>query len=305
MHKVAVIIPVKNEEKNIGRCLQSLKGLCTAGISLDIIVVDNGSNDSTLEICKEYNATIELAPHLRVSGLRNLGAFSSNSDYLAFIDADCEANEMWLVNAIEKFSIAGVGIVGCTATVPDNATWVQKSWNYFRSRHRGTKFVSWLNSMNLIVRRDVFDEVNGFDENLETGEDVDFCYRVSKKFKILSSDDVIVYHYGEADSIINFFKKEVWRGQGNLYKLLNFKVEKKEWKSIFMPLYFTFLPLLLLTNPLLSVALFIFPGIVFLFFVYFQTKEIKYPLQIFFLFYVYSFSRVVSFFYRTKRMKYT
>jgi len=81
---VSVVITTKNEEKNIENCLQSIKGQTFRNIEL--IVVDNFSEDATVEIAKEYAAKVYSKGPER-SSQRNYGAHVSSGEYLLYLDA--------------------------------------------------------------------------------------------------------------------------------------------------------------------------------------------------------------------------
>lgn len=89
--EISVIIPAYNAEKTIGRCLDSV--LCQAP-EMEIIVVDDCSNDRTFDICKDYqshHSNITLIHNKKNIGQglsRNKGIDAASGEYLAFIDSD-------------------------------------------------------------------------------------------------------------------------------------------------------------------------------------------------------------------------
>ncbi|MBP1761316.1 MAG: glycosyl transferase, group 2 family, partial [Firmicutes bacterium] len=77
---------VKNEEQNIGRCLDSVKNLVG-----EIIIVDTGSTDRTVEICRSYNAQIFSCPWQdNFAQARNFGLDKVSQDWVLWLDADEE-----------------------------------------------------------------------------------------------------------------------------------------------------------------------------------------------------------------------
>src|SRR6185295_19962982 len=103
-------------------------------------------------------------------------------------DADHEIDPAWLASAIDAMQQAGVAAVGAPYDSPPNATWVQRAYDGLRTRSVQPCDVEWLGSGNLVVRRDVFAELGGFDTTLDTCEDVDFCRRVRERGYRLISD---------------------------------------------------------------------------------------------------------------------
>src|SRR3989344_698079 len=84
---VSVIITTRNEESVIRRLLESVKK--QSYLNIEIIVVDNYSNDSTVKIAKQFTKMVFQKGPER-SAQRNFGADKSSGDYLLFLDADME-----------------------------------------------------------------------------------------------------------------------------------------------------------------------------------------------------------------------
>jgi glycosyltransferase involved in cell wall biosynthesis len=99
---ISIIIPTLNEERHIVKCLESLKSQRYPGDRFEIIVVDNGSTDRTLNLCEKYTESIHVLPGVNVSELRNYGAGKARGEIYAFIDGDCEADGNWLANAVKS-----------------------------------------------------------------------------------------------------------------------------------------------------------------------------------------------------------
>jgi len=97
---VAVIIPAYNREKTIKYCLDSV--INQTYKNLEIIVVDNGSSDSTADIVKQYSderiKIIKLDKNSGAQHARNVGIKSATSEWITLLDSDDE----WLLDKIEK-----------------------------------------------------------------------------------------------------------------------------------------------------------------------------------------------------------
>src|SRR3954464_650591 len=87
------VIPTYNEAANIGRCLESIAALDYPSSAFDVIVVDNGSADSTVSIAQGFADRLRLQvltlPKVRIAALRNFGAKHAIGEFLVFMDADC------------------------------------------------------------------------------------------------------------------------------------------------------------------------------------------------------------------------
>lgn len=231
----SVVIAAKNEEANIGRCLDSINSLSYRKNQYEVIVIDNGSADRTAEIARKKGAAVYVEPKKSISGLRNVGADRASGEVLAFVDADCTVDRTWLLEAERYLLRREVVAFGSPPIIPENATWVQMAWFVVRRKSNEVAQVDWLESMNLFVRREAFLHLGGFDEGLVTCEDYDLSVRLKRMGLLLNDSRLIVIHHGEAPTIVRFFKKELWRGAGNLRGLARHGLILHELPSIFAP----------------------------------------------------------------------
>jgi len=208
---VSVIIPAYNEEKHIRKCLESINNLNYPSDLYEIILVDNGSTDKTVEIAKHFTELLFVCPELNISGLRNYGAKKARGEIYAFIDADCVADADWLNIAVKSMK-EDECVTGAYCQISPDPTWVEKTWGL--RIPQGRREVPHLGAANLIVRAGIFNTVGGFDEKLKTGEDYEFCVRVKKIAKVILDDRIKVTHYGNPKTIKEFMKREIWHGLG-------------------------------------------------------------------------------------------
>ena len=215
---ISIIIPVLNAQAYIGACLEALLSQDYPKYKFEIIVVDNGSSDETLSIVKKYPVKLLTKINCNISSLRNWGAKHAKGDVFAFIDADCIAPSNWLYEASLLLNIENVGAVGCWYALPQSPTNVERVWDivtFYRRERTGP--IDWVPSGDLIIKKENFGRIHGFDEDLITSEDVDFCQRIIKSGKIVYSDPKIaVEHLGNPKTLKTFFLKEKWRGEGVL-----------------------------------------------------------------------------------------
>jgi glycosyltransferase involved in cell wall biosynthesis len=237
---VSFIIPVLNGERNIGRCLTSILSQRFDVRKYEIIVADNGSTDQTQRIVRDLGVFMQITPGVNVGTLRNKAARIARGDYLAFVDSDVEIMPNWLEKGLFVFNDKSVVSTGCFPRPPLCSTWVQRTWEIHQRGRRNSGLdgrVSWLPSMNMIVRRDAFAAIGGFNENLVTAEDVDLCYRLKEQGAILRNLDMDAIHWGEAPDLKTFWRKEVWRGLGTPKGILSHGLCFSELPSIGYPLY--------------------------------------------------------------------
>jgi len=215
---ISVIIPALNEEKVIGQCLGCLVQQKIHKDQFEVIVVDNGSVDRTLEIARGFGGSLNLRilqkPSSHISALRNLGASSAKGEFLAFLDADCLASEEWLSRAIELLRSGDGGVVGAFYTIPEGSSWLAKAW-YRDLPIQKQGRVSYVPSGTLFVSQSFFSKIKGFDETLQTSEDFEFCQRVAATgYNVLSSPALSTVHLGTPQTLSAFYRKQRWHGNG-------------------------------------------------------------------------------------------
>ncbi len=215
---ISIIVPARNAQKYIGPCLESLLAQDYPKDRFEIIVLDNGSLDKTMEIVKSYPVRLLIKTDGNVSALRNWGAQRAQGEIYAFIDADCMAPAGWLRQARALLEPDHVGAVGCWYALPVHTTLIERVWDIVAGARRETAGpIDWVPSGDLIISKRIFEEIHGFDEYLITSEDVDICQRIIKTGRIVySHPKVAVEHLGNPKTLKQFFLKEKWRGEGVL-----------------------------------------------------------------------------------------
>lgn len=172
--KVSVIITTKNEEKNIGNCLESLKSQNYENI--EIIVVDNNSTDKTKEIAKKYTKKVyNKGPERSVQ--RNFGMIEkSEGKFVMFLDAD--------------MILSPLAIESCINSIKDNAalhipeivlgkSFFSKVRRFERTFYNGTV----IDGARFFLKS-AFVKVKGFDEKLNGPEDWDIDKKIKQIGKI-------------------------------------------------------------------------------------------------------------------------
>ena len=205
------IIPTYNSSKYIGQCLNSICSVDYIDNLFEIIVVDGGSTDDTLDIVSAYKKVkLVHSSNVSISNSRNIGVAESVGENLVFIDSDCLADRLLLVKA--KDYLKQYSCYGSFYKAHASHGWVAKAWLTVERKRNG--LVKWITSGTLTVSRAVFEKVKGFDESLQVEEDEDFCHRVRLLGGTLYNDlSVASVHLGQADSVKSFFLKETWRGK--------------------------------------------------------------------------------------------
>jgi GT2 family glycosyltransferase len=196
--------------------LRSLRQAAAAAAH-DMLVLDHGSRDRSGEVAREVGARVLTRHGGNVAALRNLGAAETTAPLIAFIDADNEVAAGWLDSAIAAFAEPTVGIAGAPYSAPPNGTWVQRTYDALRRHPASDESTDWLGAGNMVVRREAFNRIGGFDEQLETCEDVDLCARVAAAgWDVLAVRGMQSVHHGDPSRLSSVFWGELWRGRDNL-----------------------------------------------------------------------------------------
>lgn len=233
--ELSFIVPVRNDAAGVTRCLHSI-ATAAKRVRHEVIVVDNGSIDGSTDIASGLGAKVFTRAG-RVAALRNAGARAAAGSLLAFVDADHEVDRRWAEAALDLTADPEIAAVGAPYHPPPSANWVQRTYNLLRDHRPGLRDATWLGSGNLAVRRSAFDAVGGFDETLETCEDVDLCQRLKQAgYRVLSDSRLRSTHYGDPSTLRRLFASELWRGRDNLRVSLR-ALALRELPSVAIPAF--------------------------------------------------------------------
>ena len=227
--KISVVLPTKNSEKTIRKTLQHI--ITQDHPPCEIIVVDGGSSDNTVKIATSLGVKVAREPphkgNIPAIG-RNYGAKIAEGEILAFLDADCFPEKKWLTKATEAFSDSKVGIY-CVIVRDGKGTYLSRAWHYLQMQIE----YDFAPTRCIVIRRQAFDAVVGFDENLPAGEDNDFSYRTLQQgYKIIVDKNTIVPHYDDhASNLKGVIHLTKWYRQGELLMRKKWPEKFKKFKT--------------------------------------------------------------------------
>lgn len=211
---ISYIIPTLNEEENLPNSLSNIIKCTPDSLRYEIVVADNGSTDATTAIAHAYQSKLLVNNEVTVGGLRNRAVKMSTGRVLIFLDADVSLTEEWKQNILETYQslISSTRqITGSKCGIPEKAGWIEQIW--FKPLLRKT--VNYINSGHLIITREFFNEVGGFDETLDSGEDYAFSQAAKGlNAKIVNNPRLKVVHEGYPKTLLQFVKREIWHGVG-------------------------------------------------------------------------------------------
>lgn len=200
--KISVIVPIFNAEEYIDRCVSSL--VLQKYKNIEIILVDDGSNDRSLEICNSYkkiydNIKVFSKTNTGVSDTRNYGISKSTGDYITFVDSDDCISKDYVVSIVKKLQENNCDLIRTGYTLIKNNR--EKKLTYIKQKQKIQNFEDVINGMlttNLFnsscmffIKRSFLIE-NGikFDKKIKYGEDLLFsieCYSKAKKIIYLNN----------------------------------------------------------------------------------------------------------------------
>ena len=215
----SIIVLTKNGMPDIARCLKGVYSQRTKN-SKEVIVVDSGSTDETLEIARGFQVRLEQVPpasfhHART---RNFAAGLARGEILVFLSQDAiPSSDHWLDAMVANFADPGVGAVyGRQVPRPDSSVEREDVLDAVYGEHRivkdpayrnglGYKFYHFSNA-NSAMRRSLW-EATGFPEDLKVFEDLGIAKRIlDAGWKIVYEPEACVFH-SHSHTTTDLFKR--------------------------------------------------------------------------------------------------
>ncbi|MGV6829961.1 MAG: glycosyltransferase family 2 protein [bacterium] len=217
---ISVIIPLFNKENTISSCIESI--LQQQHENFEIIIVNDGSTDASLEKAKSFTDTrihIHTTKNHGVSAARNFGVSKANSEYICFLDAD----DTWRSNHLKDLyalleNFPDCGMYG-KAYAKDYGQTIRtnhldslaENWqgivsNYFEL---ACKF-SVATSSSVLIPKATFEELGGFNKHVNAGEDTELWIKIALNFPVAFHNSISVdinMHAGNKATLKNSTKK--------------------------------------------------------------------------------------------------
>jgi glycosyltransferase involved in cell wall biosynthesis len=244
MPDVTVIITTRNEEQNIVPCLESLHSQTIARNRLEILLVDNNSDDRTVEVSKPFIDNVFNKGPER-SAQRNFGVEQASAAYVMYLDADMRLSPAVIEECLDAVqadpSITGIFV---PETVVGTGYWINVR-NFERSFYDATVI-----DAVRFIRRDIFLELGGFDLSLCGPEDWDLDRRLGERggLHLISAS---LYHDEGAFNFAKYLKKksyyartfdayrQKWHNDvivrkqlGIYYRFIGVFIENGKWKRL-------------------------------------------------------------------------
>lgn len=227
---ISIIIPCRNEEKFIGKCLTSIILNDYPKDKLEVLVIDGMSEDGTREIVEKY---VQQYPFVRLLDnpnqitpcALNIGIKNARGEIIMIMSAHAIYEKEYIskcIKYLEEYDADNVG--GIMVTLPREETIVGKAiisslssrFGVGNSAFRtGSKEIRWVDTVfGGCYKREVFNKVGLFNEDLASTQDMEFNLRLKRAGgKILLHPDIVCYYYTRSDFksfCKNNFRNGVW-----------------------------------------------------------------------------------------------
>jgi glycosyltransferase involved in cell wall biosynthesis len=225
--RISVVVCTHNGARTLPQCLERVGSLTYP--NYEVIVVDDGSTDSSAEIARRYDISLLKSDHKGLSAARNVGIAQASGEIVAFLDDDAYPDQDWLhyvALAFEDGCHAGIGgpnlpppedgrVAECVAEAPGAPIHVLIS-------DREAEHVP---GCNMAFRKAALEAVGGFDERFHTaGDDVDLCWRLQDAGETLGFSAGAVVTHRRRDTVRRYLKQQF--GYGKAEALL-----EQKWPS--------------------------------------------------------------------------
>lgn len=225
---VSIIIPTLNEERNLPRVLESIKKIDYPPEKIELLIVDGGSTDKTIEIAKRFGAKIFKNPlKIRGAGCK-IGVEKAKGNFIAFTDADCVVPANWLKDLLSPLTDPKVASVGGPNVTPKDDSQFAKAVGEVINllTKPGSRYGLFTNKIaetyhnpgcNVLYKKEPILKVGNFNPKLLTCEDEELDFRLRQKgYKLLFTPKVVVDHYRRPTYkkiFVQFYRFAIGRAQ--------------------------------------------------------------------------------------------
>ena len=221
----SIIIPTYRRPRQLAACLHSLAQLEYSRDSLEVIVVDDGSEALPQAVIRPFrdklDVTLLAQSHAGPAPARNAGAKRAKGGFLAFTDDDCCPAPDWLKTLAVHFSRDPDCMIGGRTmnALPDNPyssasqLLIDYLYSYYNADADHARF---LTSNNLALAADRFRAIGGFDTTFAgaAAEDREFCDRwLFHGYRLMYAPEATVYH-AHVLTFRTFWRQHFWYGRG-------------------------------------------------------------------------------------------
>lgn len=231
--RISIIVPCRNEEQHIGKCLESIVRNNYPKDKIEVFVVDGMSEDKTREIIKKYSENypfikcFENANKIQASAM-NIGVQYAKGDIIIRMDAHTTYDKDYMskcINYLGQYNADNVG--GICITMPGNDTAMANAIalslshpfgvgnSYFRIGLKEPKYVDTVPFG--CYKKEVFDRIGMFNEHLVRNQDIEFNIRLKNAGgKIILVPDIVSHYYARSQ-LKDLARNNFWNGYWIIY----------------------------------------------------------------------------------------
>ncbi|WP_265108293.1 glycosyltransferase family 2 protein [Halosolutus halophilus] len=211
---ISVVIPVYNQPELLTEALEGVREQTTE--NLEVVVVDDASEVDLTRVIDGLGDWVRLVEHEHNRGAaeaRNTGIKAAHGDYIAFLDADDTWEPTKIEEQLDMFERGdddlGLVYTGFVQYETDGSEWVRYP------EASGDIYVQELErdrvhpTSTVMVRRDVIEDVGGFDPSLPSRQDYDLWIRITEHYEVDYVDEILVDKHEQPDSISKDFDSRI------------------------------------------------------------------------------------------------
>lgn len=242
---ISIVVPVLQEELLLAQTLDCFPPSVRAAWNLELIVSDGGSTDASITIATEHADVVvrHLEPRRQtIAEGRNAGAKVARGEVIVFLNGDTyPANVDEFLSVVEEFRIrqgryARASALACPVDFPEQER--KLSDNLFHGFYNG--YVRLLNWCRIgagrgecqIVRREVFERVHGYRQNLAAGEDFDLFARISRLARVRFARELLVIESPRRFRKFGYLRVLSWWTLNALSVMLRGRSSSDEWEPV-------------------------------------------------------------------------
>ena len=209
---VSVVICAKNAELTLRLCLESVG----KNKPLEILLIDDGSRDSTVEIARRFTDKVYSNEGAGLSHARQLGAERASADHIFYVDSDVVLSENCLQTMLDEMEKKGYTGIHAQLIGGDNTSY----WGWAEDQHFKMRFNKRGEGQSIgtaagVYERDAILEYKFDPFFITASEDGDLCYRFKKNgLKVGMSSSAFAFHYHRS-TFRSFVSQRVRYGKGN------------------------------------------------------------------------------------------
>lgn len=204
----SVVIPLYNKSKSVAKTIESVLGQTHS--DFELIIVNDGSTDDSLDVISSIiddRIRIISTENRGVSAARNKGVSVANSDCIAFLDADDYWDSSFLmmqaalIDTFPEAAVYGFNYADVSnGQIKAYYQGMSDSFCGYVEDYFGTSHGDLYCSSSVVVRKQAFESVGGFDEKIRYAEDLDLWYRLILRYPVVYSNQVLAYYNKDAEN---------------------------------------------------------------------------------------------------------